>query len=506
MEQQPPSATNRSSERGVAIIIALFMTLVMSLLGVSLMFMSQSETWNSTNYRLAGQARYAAESGLQRAANYLLTSYPVPDTAAMASYVTTVSPVQRASNNAQVVLSSDGDVPPNYPVSADQTSFQNTVQGELNLGNTRASYVASAKLLSMQQYTNAYTGTPSTIQTWEITGVGMVPPPRSARVEVSAILGQYLIPLYRYAAFATFNGCEALRFGGGAWTTSYDSTAPDIAASEQSSGGNVGTNGNLTGLGSSTAIHGSLSTPRTGVGSCTTSSVTASTLTGGATITGGIVELSQAVTYPTPTLSATPPTTNTGFGNGGSNTACPSGISLNATCVRDPGTNTWTVTPDSPSAIVTMGNVTVSSGYTLRLASGTYVVNSLTQNGTGALAIGSTDRVMMQVAGQGIADNQAAIDLTGNSISNPSLKPDNFQITYGGTALVKIKGGSTASALIYAPNATATMSGGSDLYGAIITKKVTDMGGMRIHYDRNLQRTMQIASNPMMSAFSWKSS
>ena len=49
-----------SSERGIAMIVALFMVLVLSTLGSSLMFVSQTETWSTANYRLAAQARYAA--------------------------------------------------------------------------------------------------------------------------------------------------------------------------------------------------------------------------------------------------------------------------------------------------------------------------------------------------------------------------------------------------------------------------------------------------------------
>ena len=59
---------NRSNENGIAMILAMFMVLIMSTLGVSLMFTSQTETWSSQNYKMMSQARYAAESGVQAAA------------------------------------------------------------------------------------------------------------------------------------------------------------------------------------------------------------------------------------------------------------------------------------------------------------------------------------------------------------------------------------------------------------------------------------------------------
>ena len=55
--------TERSNERGIAMIVALFMVLAMSVIGTSLMFVSQTETASSMNYRLMSQARYGAESG-----------------------------------------------------------------------------------------------------------------------------------------------------------------------------------------------------------------------------------------------------------------------------------------------------------------------------------------------------------------------------------------------------------------------------------------------------------
>ena len=121
-------------------------------------------------------------------------------------------------------------------------------------------------------------------------------------MEVSSLIERQTTPIYAYAAFATDNGCAALSFAGGATTNSYDSQAalsggvPVIG----NYGGNVGTNGNLTEVGNTTVVQGSLSTPRQGVGACTANNVTAQTTSGGATVTAGLNQLSQNVTYPTP--------------------------------------------------------------------------------------------------------------------------------------------------------------------------------------------------------------
>src|SRR2546430_17319289 len=74
MTCEPTMTTShpRSNERGMAIMLALMLMTALSLLGASLMFLAQSETYASMNYRMMSQARYAAESGIHKAASFLL--------------------------------------------------------------------------------------------------------------------------------------------------------------------------------------------------------------------------------------------------------------------------------------------------------------------------------------------------------------------------------------------------------------------------------------------------
>src|SRR5262245_44505584 len=98
----------RTSENGVALILALLLITVLSIMGISLMFLSQSETWSSLNYRYASQARDAAESGINSAANYLMFTYAAPGTVAdpMTGYNVAVAPVQSpAVAGSDVILS-----------------------------------------------------------------------------------------------------------------------------------------------------------------------------------------------------------------------------------------------------------------------------------------------------------------------------------------------------------------------------------------------------------------
>src|SRR5206468_11557306 len=136
---------------------------------------------------------------------------------------------------------------------------------------------------------DAYGGGQSVVQMWQITGSGTLAGSRNATVEVAAIVETPKVPASSYAAFATDPNCSAIQFQGNVTINSYDSssidpstgnpyTSPQIAAS----GGNVGTNGNLS-IGGSVDVQGNLYTPRTGVGSCTANAVDALTESGNAT-------------------------------------------------------------------------------------------------------------------------------------------------------------------------------------------------------------------------------
>ena len=491
----------RNSEQGMAIILALFMMLAMTVLGTSLMFVSKTETLSSHNYRLMSQARYGAESGIHTAANYLLSgtySAAAPGITGsgdpLANYVTTVSPV--TYNGAPVVLSWDATAS-NYPITAVKTAFAAAAQGTLDVKDAPVTYKARATLKSMRQISDAFTGSLITLQTWDVTAEGSITGARNATVEVSSLIERQTTPVYAYAAFATDNGCAALSFAGGATTNSYDSQAalssglPVVG----NYGGNVGSNGNLTEVGNTTVVQGSLSTPRQGVGACTANNVTAQTTSGGATVSGGLNQLSQNVTYPTPPApNPLPPTTATDFKK---TTGCPSGYG--SVCANS--TNGATITPASASSIVTMGNVAVNAGAVLQLNAGIYVMNSLTMNGNSTIKINSGP-VVIKVAGVG---QSTPITITGQGLVNSTFRPSDLQFIYGGTGEVKLAGGDTTAGLFYAPNATANITGGADLYGAIVVKQLTEAGGAAIHYDRRLQNDALTAGNYMLSAFTWKS-
>ena len=489
-------------ERGLAMVMALFMMLALSVLGTSLMFVSKTETLSSHNYRLMSQARYGAESGVHVASNYLLSSSytsVMPNSAgdAWTNYDTTTSPVTYGGN--PVVLSSTS-ASSNYPLTSVKTAFAakfSGAAGTLDVNDAPVTFTATATLMSMRKFTDTMSGLETVLQTWEIAGEGSVVGARNATVDVSSVLERQSQPLFPYAAFATYSGCQALDLAGGATTDSYDSQAALVSGLPVTAPntGNLGTNGNLKEVGNTTVVHGSLSTPRAGVGTCDdVQNVTALTQSGGATVDSGINQLSQPVIYPNPpAIRPLPPTTTTDFKK---TTGCPSGFA--GVCATS--TNGATFTPASASTVVTMGNVTMNAGVVLHLNAGIYVVNSIKQVGVAQLIVDSGP-VIIKVAGQA---ESTPIDIAGNGVANPSFNPQNLQFIYGGTGAVKLNGGSQTSATFYMPNADTTINGGGSLYGALVARTLKETGGADIHYDRRLRNGGLTAGNYSLSAFTWK--
>src|SRR6266404_9706052 len=289
---------NRSRQKGIALILTLILLFVLSVMAVSLMFVSQTETWSSLNYRLTSQARDGAEAGINSVANYIVNTYTEPGGPGdpTTAYGTTVSPVTYGAAGS-VYLSTVATPAANYPVAAVQNAFNtNGVgKGSITAGNTTVNYNTYAQLLSMPQTFHPYGSSPATsttVQTWKIVSIGSISTVRNAQVQVTAILEQHRTPTFNYAAFATSNGCGALNFGGGGQTNSYDDTAALVGGLPVTTTtfGNVGTNGNLTTGGSGTVINGTLSTPNTGVGTCSAGNVDAWSGTTG-TVAGGLVKL-----------------------------------------------------------------------------------------------------------------------------------------------------------------------------------------------------------------------
>lgn len=488
----------RHNEKGSALVFALILVLVLSVMAGSLMFLARSETWSGMNYRMMTQARYGAEAGVNAASNFLMSTNYVPPTAlgptypssTFVGYNTTVYPVQLSSGNTFVYLSTLAGQPSTYPDAAMQAAFANAVNGTLQAGNTNVNYTASAQLMSMVTMIPFGTTTPMTVQTWEITAHGDIPGVLNAEAEVHTTLEHYTAPAFAYAAFAAGNGCAQLSFTGNGVTNSYNSASLSINGGTISTaslgtssdpfnlfGGNVGTNGNLTTSGANATINGTLSVPNATYGVCSSGNVTGLSGSSIGQVTGGFDQLSAPVTFPPPSipvpLAGTPNTT--------------------------------------PGCTVNPCNLTLSGSQTLQLTPGTYTINSISVTGNASIQImpnpvtGQYGPVILNVVSNGTS---TPIAIAGNAISNPTYDPSIFQIlccsaSAPANPTIQIAGNGSSAAVVYAPNATVDFKGNAQFFGSVIANQMTDVGNGAIHYDLNLQKKMFTVGQYTLQSFTW---
>jgi hypothetical protein len=521
---------NKNQERGIAIVLALFLMSAMSVLAASLMFLSQTETYASMNYRMMSQARYAGEAAVQKASDFLLDNpvggiggqYEVPSIInaldPLSNYNRLGSPVLCAGGDCTVgepiVLSATDAVMSNYPAAAVQTAFADAAQGSLAAGSATIDYGAYATLISMQEF-QAYGGTQNVVQTWEITGVGALAGSRPATVEVVAVVETPKVPANNYAAFATDNTCGALTFDGNVVINSYDSSSLIGATSPtlDDEGGDVGTNGNLN-ISHGVEVQGNLYTPRTGVGACSEGSVTALTEEGHADVTGSIIQLPTAIKYPTPTI---PPHSTLPLAHISSTATACAQLGLTVANCTTSGNN---ITIDGHGTALSLPSVELASNKNILMVAGSpsasYNFNSisLAANTTiGVQATLPTQNVLVNIVGKDAvgADIPTVLDFTGGGFTAVSgcatcsaFDASMLQFVYGGTGEVKLAGHAGAAAVIYSPNASVEFSGTSDLYGSILGRRIVETGSGNIHYDRRLARDFYVAGHPMVGTFSWK--
>jgi hypothetical protein len=358
-------------------------------------------------------------------------------------------------------------------------------------------YAAAAILMSIRSVT-PYGALPTVIQTWQIISDGTVPPSTAAIVEVSSSLEREFGPAETFTVFATGTGCSAIDLGGTVTTESYD------GSSIFDSGGNLGTNGNLS-IGGHVTVHGSLSSPRTGVGTCVDGqSVTALTEGGSASVDGNnVIQLPQAMTFPAPSPpSPLPPVANMSP----SGTTCTqitntyNLANVGTTCVYDSGTGTATITPGNPNIPIKLGNLTGN----WVLGTGNYNVNSI---GSGNLSIPSAaGSVTLNLAGRNSDGTQMSnpFNLNGQAVVNNTMDASKLQVLYAGTGTIDLTGGSSANMLLYAPNASVVTHGNADIYGSLLVAHITSGGTPRFIYDNRLEKKIVTLGNYMLTSFSWK--
>jgi len=497
----------RNNEKGSALIFALILLAVLSAMAGSLMFLSNSETYSSMNYRMMTEARYGAEAGVHAAANFIMNTYVPPagnpTTQAFPGFITNVYPVTDLNNN-PIFLSTLNGQAANYPNGQQQTAFANAMnanqpllQGGQNGANT-VTYSASAQLMSMTSIVPFGTTQPVTIQTWQIIAHGDIANVQNGEAEVMTTLERYISPSFAYAAFADANGCASLSFTGNGTTNGYDSASLPVSGGAVQAptganllgyGGNVGTNGNESNSGANVSVNGTLSTPNAGFGVCSAGNVTALSGNPGQ-VTGGLVQLPQAITFPTP------------------NTYPPGATNVSSTTTLGPTMDPANCSPAGGLPVKTCqyGDINLQGNNVVTLYPGTYNINSISITGNAQLVVapdpvtGQYGPVVINVAGN---NNATPIDLEGNGISNPTYDPSTLQFLYAGNGTMKIAGNGASAAVVYAPNASADFKGNGTFYGSVVANQLLDVGNGAIYYDMKLQKKLFTIGNYVLNAFTW---
>jgi len=469
-----------SSQKGVALFFALIFILILSVLSVSIMFVSQAETWSSLNYREMTQARYGAEAGLNSAANYITNTYCPPGNTTctpatgdtLSLYHTNVSPVTLVSNGSPVVLSTTYSAS-NYPVASVENAFQSAALGSLSGGVATVNYTATATLIAMNQVTTA--SGPATVQTWNITADGAIGGVRSATEEVTGIVEQQVTfgssPLPAYGVFATGNGCNSILMSGGTMVKSYNSSAPLSHGSItfNNFGGNVGTNGNLTSSGSAT-VYGTLSTPRTGASSttsCNSGAVDAFNYSGGAAVTecgtappvspattcgASPVQLPAPISLSAPAMPTAPSSWNTSSTVTVNSTATCTTLHLSSGCSGSAGNLTFTPAAFTSGSFPT---INVNGGAKLTLSgSGTFTIEGLVTSGGGSVTLNPTGPVTLNSTSVNLSGSNAFVinnsspvtmNLYGDSSNNGLIISGGTGLSLTGSSLVTLNIASTVN-------------------------------------------------------------
>jgi Tol biopolymer transport system component len=156
----------------------------------------------------------------------------------------------------------------------------------------------------------------------------------------------------------------------------------------------------------------------------------------------------------------------------------------NMTPLTDPsgGTAIGALQLSSSTRTLTTGEyratlIGLSGGSTLNL------IGPITLHVDGNLTLSGGSKIIVSSGSVTIYVNGQKMDISGGSIINNSQDPTNLTI-YGtaGLQTANLSGGSNQYALVFAPNAAITLSGGGNTFGSIIGKSVILSGGSSVHY------------------------
>ena len=135
------------------------------------------------------------------------------------------------------------------------------------------------------------------------------------------------------------------------------------------------------------------------------------------------------------------------------------------------------------------GDLTVGGGKTVTLADGDYCFRNITLSGGAILAVNGPVRIELT----------GILNASGGAFLNTTYDPANLEIASsyaGGNGAVLSGGGQGAYLSLYAPQTAITLSGGAQVYGAVLGKSVALSGGAAVHEDAQLLLVWSEHFNP----------
>lgn len=271
---------------------------------------------------------------------------------------------------------------------------------------------------------------------------------------------------FPYGLFGTGTGCGVVTFTGNGTTDSFNGAQGAYSSANSSpTGGDIGSNGNVT-LGGNAAIGGSVGVlPPSLGGSITQGACPGSNYT----VNGGNAGL---VSNPNNVLTPL---------------AAPVVFNAPPSPVPAPPTAGVNYTSDTNLVPGTYGSISASGKATLTLAPGVYNINSLQLSGQAQIVITPIGQVVLNIAGAcapAPCSPGTVLDLSGNSVNNQSFNANQFQINYGGSGQINVTGNASSTYFILnAPNAGVKIAGNGAIFGAVLGKTIADVGNGSFHYD-----------------------
>jgi len=508
-------------ERGVALLFALFALLLLSAIAASLMFMTNTESSVNTNYRSERLSAFAAKAGMEEVRDrmtalntaaklptalppaagsvlYVLNEGAAPGTVQpwtagntymddeMCHDFAAVQGQQPAPNvrcttppsSAYLVAGTlAAPVTSNYPWAGTSAALSyKWVRVSLKQSNSVQLYPvngATATQVCWNGSTEVLLNGAATCQTmvsstnpvYMITSLAATASGSTRRMVQAEVALSPAQP-FPYGLFATGTACPSLNFHGGgnsdpatdSFTTANNGT---YATTQSNTLGDVGSNGgvSLSGhseIGGAIAVPSLLATPPAAPNPCSgaqgdysTSGGNAGAYNPGNQFPSNVPVQSGPYTFPTPPDPIPAPPSS-------------------------PYTGGSTLVPGTYGAISTNG--------TLTLAPGVYNIYSLSiGGGSGTVTVSPPGAVVINFP----SASANPLSIAGQGIANPSLIANNFQINYGGTGTMSIRGNGSEYAIVDAPNAAVTVAGNGDFYGRIVAMTIDYGGNGKFHFDRN---------------------